>query len=78
MTRSEAITELYALFGAPHNADINLNDCIMKYKKKNFSMDGFPVVWTKNFLRIYKFTLLGGGIRKCNVFNCNVKSFFLI
>ena len=24
MTRSEAITELYALFGAPHNADINL------------------------------------------------------
>jgi hypothetical protein len=24
MTRSEAITELYSLFGAPHNADINL------------------------------------------------------
>lgn len=24
MTKSTAITELYALFGAPHNADINL------------------------------------------------------
>ncbi len=50
-------------------ADINLNACIMKYKKKNFVMTSFPVVWTKNFLRIYKFTFMSSLIMKMDIIN---------
>jgi GT2 family glycosyltransferase len=52
-----------------YNADINLNDCVLKYKKKNFAMDGFPVVWTKKFLKTYKFTFMSSLIMKKDIIN---------
>ena len=52
-----------------YNADINLNACILKYKKKKFFMDSFPVVWTRDFLKIYKFTFMSSLIMKKDIIN---------